>query len=290
VPMGPIKLTASTWDGHHGAVRYLQLTPETAPVTLTLGTGVPLNHALSGDNGFVFSVTSTGSLRQGAPAAVPASDWPFDYTYEASTNDDYFCCADIAGVSLDGRHLTFGPLAQDALLQTRKVFVPQSGAFVRFLEILENPLAVPVKATVQMWSPLGPNASRTKVAVAPGDTGSTYLVLDDTFGGRTPTAPAVAHVTGGTGAVAPKTVFTWAPKSGESNYAEYQWTVMVPPNGKVAIMHFGVARQPNDTPGAEAQAFSLVNLTDPEALAGMTDAEKAAVKNFIIPVPPGGGQ
>ena len=290
VPVGPIKLTASTWDGTQGAVRYLQWTPTTPPVTLTLGSGVPLSHALTGDNGFVFSVTSTGSVRQGAPAAVPASDWPFDYTYEASTNDDYFCCADIAGLSLDGRHLTFGPLAQDALLQTRKVFVPQSGAFVRFLEILENPLAVPVKATVQMWSPLRPSASRTKVAVSPGDTGNTYLVLDDTFGGRTPTAPAVAHVAGGTGAVAAKTVFTWAPKSGESNYAEYQWTVTVPPNGKVAIMHFGVARQPNDTPGAQAQAFSLVNLTDPEALAGMTDAEKAAVKNFIIPAPGGGGQ
>jgi hypothetical protein len=86
-----------------------------------------------------------------------------------------------------------------------------------------------------------------------------------------------------------KTVFTQTPKSGEDNYTEYQWTVTVPPNGKVAIMHFSVVRLPNDTPGVQSQAVSLVNLTDPEALAGMTADEKAAVKNFIIPAQPGGG-
>jgi hypothetical protein len=140
-----------------------------------------------------------------------------------------------------------------------------------------------------LGSGLRPSAARTMGAVAPGETGNTYLVLDDTFNGRTPTSPAVAHVTGGTGSVAAKTVFTSKPVSGEDSYAEYQWTVVVPPNGKVALLHFGVVRPPSDTSGAQAQAFSLVNLTDPDALSGLTEAEKALIRNFVIPAQPGGG-
>ena len=47
-------------------------------------------------------------------------------------------------------------------------------------------------------------------------------------------------------------------------------------------MHFAVQREPADSAGAAAQAMSLVNLTDPHALDGMTAAEKAQVVNFKI--------
>ena len=47
-------------------------------------------------------------------------------------------------------------------------------------------------------------------------------------------------------------------------------------------MHFAVQRDPADIAGAEAQAQALVNLTDPNALAGMTPAEKALVVNFKV--------
>jgi hypothetical protein len=48
-------------------------------------------------------------------------------------------------------------------------------------------------------------------------------------------------------------------------------------------MHFGVQRPPSDLTGTKAQAVSLVNLTDPNELTGMSAAEKAAVANFVIP-------
>jgi hypothetical protein len=48
-------------------------------------------------------------------------------------------------------------------------------------------------------------------------------------------------------------------------------------------MHFAVQRPPTDLAGTKAQATSLVNLTDPNALTGMSAAEKAAVANFVIP-------
>ena len=40
---------------------------------------------------------------------------------------------------------------------------------------------------------------------------------------------------------------------------------------------------PSDLIGTKVQASSLVNLTDPNALTGMSAAEKAAVANFVIP-------
>jgi hypothetical protein len=50
-------------------------------------------------------------------------------------------------------------------------------------------------------------------------------------------------------------------------------------------MHFAVQRAPTDRAGADAQAVSIVNLTDANALNGLTAAEKAAIRNFIVPIP-----
>ena len=47
-------------------------------------------------------------------------------------------------------------------------------------------------------------------------------------------------------------------------------------------MHFAVQRDPSDAAGAQTQAQALVNLADPNALAGMTPAEKLQVVNFQI--------
>jgi hypothetical protein len=48
-------------------------------------------------------------------------------------------------------------------------------------------------------------------------------------------------------------------------------------------MHFGVQRPPSDLAGTKSQAAALVNLTDPNAVSGMSAAQKAAVANFVIP-------
>ena len=62
----------------------------------------------------------------------------------------------------------------------------------------------------------------------------------------------------------------------------YRWIVTIPAGESVTLMHFAVQRDPTDTAGAEAQAQGLVNLSDPNALAGMTAAEKLRVVNFRI--------
>jgi hypothetical protein len=64
----------------------------------------------------------------------------------------------------------------------------------------------------------------------------------------------------------------------------YAWQVTVPAGGTVILMHFAVQREPYDRADAQAQAESLRDLIDPEALVGMTAEEAAAVVNFSVPV------
>jgi hypothetical protein len=48
-------------------------------------------------------------------------------------------------------------------------------------------------------------------------------------------------------------------------------------------MHFTAQRAAADTAGARAQAQALATLSDPNALAFMTPADKARVVNFVVP-------
>jgi hypothetical protein len=290
VPLGFVKIVGYDESYREFGVTYLQLAAGGgAGITVTFGTGGATDYSLTDDAGTLIKISSDGSLTNGVPAAEPSTNRPYNFTYSSSFTEGSFCCDYIGGLSLGGRQLSLGPLQVPDLFQTRKIFVPQSGGFVRYLEILENTLAVPVTTTLEVSAPLRPTASRTSVAVPPGDTGNTYLLLADTFGGRTPTAPVVGHVFAGTGAVPARAAMSAVPVSGSANSSRYKWSVTVPANGKVILMHFGVLAAPTDTAGAQSRAIALVNLSDPEALAGMTPEEKAAVRNFIISTPPGGG-
>lgn len=57
----------------------------------------------------------------------------------------------------------------------------------------------------------------------------------------------------------------------------------VPAGQTVMLMHFAIQRDSTDTTGATAQAITLANLSDSDALTGMTLVEKAQVLNFNIP-------
>jgi hypothetical protein len=71
-------------------------------------------------------------------------------------------------------------------------------------------------------------------------------------------------------------------KGDGSNILAYRYVVTVPPQQRVAILHYTLQRNPNDAAGAQSQAQSLVALTDPRALEGLSAAEKAMIVNFVI--------
>jgi hypothetical protein len=195
-------------------------------------------------------------------------------------NGDYYCCAWDAGLEQNGRQLRLGPLVTDSVAASRSVFVPPSGGFARYLEVLYNPLPFPQTITVYIGA--YPNTgSATRWVVSPVSTGYTYAVSDHSWN-RQPTRASLGYVMAGTGQVPVPVTAAEFYGNGNRDFA-FQYTVTVPPSQSVAVLHYALQRHPGDAASAQAAAEALVNLTDPNALAGLSDAEKAMIVNFKIP-------
>ena len=144
------------------------------------------------------------------------------------------------------------------------------------LEEIQNPGPSTVVVSLTISGNLGSD-NNTRIVVAPAQTNFTYAITDQT---GICCDPLLAHVfAGATSTLVPTAQFIQT-----NDEPFYRWDNVSIPAGQTAIlMHFAVQRPPSDLTGTKAQAASLVNLTDPNALSGMSAAEKAAVANFIIP-------
>src|SRR5262249_7337339 len=147
--------------------------------------------------------------------------------------------------------------------------------FARYLEVFQNPNDFPYTIPVTVSAVLG-SGTDTRVYVAPSANGNTYAVTDSNGLSST---PALGHVLAGSNAAVPVSSTHFV--AGDGNISA-QWTITVPPGQTVMLMHFAIQRDSADAAGANAQAQALVNLTDPNALTGMSDTEKAQVLNFRI--------
>jgi hypothetical protein len=177
-------------------------------------------------------------------------------------------------LELNGRQVVLGPEPMTDLLVTRKILVPSAGGFARYMEILSNPTAVPVTATVRVSGYFG--YGDTNVVVAPADTQNTYAVtleggcctpaIGDVFSGMNPptAVSAVQFITG-------------------NDFNSYQWQVTIPANATVIFVHFTLQRDHAGSSTATAAAEALRDLTDQNALTGLTPAEKAEIQNFVVP-------
>jgi len=143
---------------------------------------------------------------------------------------------------------------------------------VRMLDSVTNPTASDVTVTMVVAATL-PSSTSTHVVVAPGPS-TPYAVTD---GGA---KPALAHVFGGAGAaVSPSAVHV---VDGDPRLS-YAWTVTIPPGQTISVMHFSAQRDVADRAGAAATADALSMLTDVNALAGLTNEERARIINFRVP-------
>ena len=158
----------------------------------------------------------------------------------------------------------------------RKLFVPSTGGFARYLEILSNSGTIAQTVTVTAAGYLGSETS-TRVVVAPSDNENTFAVTDQD---GLCCDPTLAHVFAGPGAAVGASAVQFI--AGDY-YIQYAWEVTIPAGETRVLMHFAVQRDLPDTSGATTQAQALRSLTDPSALAGMSAAERAAVVNFVVP-------
>jgi hypothetical protein len=249
-------------------------------LNVTQGTAASCVGALAGTDGFKYDSSCSAALRSGGMVNGSTAA-PYQGAYSLRIDGGTPSTFEATQVEMNGQQLVYGPTELSGVLATRRLFVPVSGGFARFLDTITNPSGVPVTLDVQIEGTL---AGIVGVIVDPSTTGNTYAVTQATgstgdAGSGSQNLPALAHVFGGPAATAPVSAVAFQPLIGTSLY---RWTVTIPAGQAVTLMHFAVQRAPFDTGNATTQAQALVNLTDPNALSGMTAADKAQVVNFKI--------
>jgi hypothetical protein len=168
---------------------------------------------------------------------------------------------------------------------TRKVFVPRAGYFARYLELLRNPTEAPITVDLRVLS----HPSGAGLAVESTSSGDTAVDVSDPATadrwvafGRTE-AHGLAFVFDGPDAAARAGAVTLSMHATSPTFGRFSclWPgLTIEPGATVAILHFGV--QQLSRAAAVASAERLVQLP-PEALAGLTEEELAAVRNFALP-------
>jgi hypothetical protein len=273
---GPLRVTALRTSDllNAGAAEATLDAGGTVVVNVTLGNAVyaPARMPLPAASGFVYKVECDGSIAAGGTidGRLPS---PYSSKSYSMTIDGAAPGCRVSLLLEDNRQqVVAGPESDGRVRVTRKTFVPAAGSFVRMVDSVTNPTASDITITMLVAATL-PSSTSTHVVVAPA-AASPYAVTDG--GGK----PALAHVFGGNGAaVSPSSVHV---ADGDSRLS-YGWTVTIPAGQTISVMHFSEQHDVSDSAGAAAAAQALSALTVPDALAGLTNEERARIINFRVP-------
>ncbi len=236
------------------------------PQTLVDGNGTAFRF---NSGGRVYTTTQNSSHQRFHPRAWSGTD----------SGENY---ADVADVAAGGRQFALPyRVASDAsaiagLFHTRSIFVPADGYFVRFVETYENRSTTPLTFDVSIDSLILAAWNHTVKATSSGDAvlqaGDQWVVTGSSGTRR------YGHVFAGAGGTQPTTTGS----EGTSSTLTSRWTSLtLQPGQRVAFLHFGAEHRDQ---AAATGAVSRLAQLPPEALAGLTDEDRAAIVNFVVPV------
>ena len=285
----------------------IQLSISQLPINLTQ------NHTLYDGNNFPWDIAANGAIGDG-----------FEYTFAGDFSDNVgamnlnvivnsstnpFTGNTSGMVAQAGQEIDI--LQQDlaGLNVTRKVYVPATGYFTRYLDIVSNPGTTPITIGVQYTSNIRPTNTAFPGVLATSSGSSSPTNLDDwmtvgddkdedatqTFSRANFVIPELAFVYQGPSApmqatsanfsLLPVDIVTQIFAGGNSEIGQVQSefdNITIPPGGSVAFLNF-VAQQTSRA-GALATAQRLVQLPS-EALAGISSSELTEIENFAQPNP-----
>jgi hypothetical protein len=243
---------------------------QTTSVQATAGGAASRPSFTSG--GVQFGANYAGLLTS---ASLPSLGNPFSYSYAVDVNGySYSPNADLVRVASPGTQIEAGPGGEwQPLIVQRKLASPGNKRWVRMIDVVRNPTAVPLPVSVWVNSNVADLGMRT----APSATGNRYAITGPSAGVN---RPLVGHVFAGAGSPRVRAGTELVP--GGSGFS-YVWATVIPPGGTVEFMHYSIVWDPSDLAGLQAQAQALVDLTDSDALFGLSDEEKARVLNFNLP-------
>jgi hypothetical protein len=168
-----------------------------------------------------------------------------------------------------------GPFANNGpAYVTRRVWTPPSGQFARYLEVFSNDTAVPVTVHPTLEAH-GTSIDRTETVPSPTSGGS--LVYANNGADRAVFGLAFA---GPDAPVKPEIGYNGFDDNIWFNEPRVRASFTIPPFSKASLLHFVVLGAPGDGAAVSARTAALVDLTHPNALAGLTSAELATIVNY----------
>lgn len=233
-------------------------------------------------NNFTYDIESQASLEYGTNYAYDGAEYlnltdsnGTSYGFGTGANQVYIYELNNRGVSIQNSGLA-------DLTVTRKVYVPSTGYFARYLEVLTNPGASPITVSVSLLSDFGYYYGAALLANSNGtatvDPTTQWLVNGPVSASEAYPAgsPVVAEVIAGPGAAQ-----QLASASYGNGSLTYQWSnVTVQPGASVIFMHFTSQQA---TSVASVATAERLNALPPEALEGLTVDEIPEIVNFQVP-------
>ncbi|OGB21129.1 MAG: hypothetical protein A3I66_10075 [Burkholderiales bacterium RIFCSPLOWO2_02_FULL_57_36] len=268
VPAGDFRLVANS-GGIAGFVDGTAVADTALTLNVTIGGAVVLPHIFSGTDTSRYDVYCDGRLSDGGFANRGDA---YDGAYYLKVNGNSFPCNSVAPLSNGGREVLIGPNIMENLQVSRRVYVPTSGGYARYLDTLSNPTASDITIAVKVDGNLGSD-SGTRLIVSPTQSGGRYAVTTDQG-----YDPALAHVFASTGAPLTGTQMFNPP----NDQFSYDWNVTIPAGGTVSLLHFAVQRAASDATAAQAQAEALSTMTQSGMFEGLSSADRANIKNFVV--------
>jgi hypothetical protein len=208
---------------------------------------------LTTSGGFLFDVaeTTTGQLSNGTIDA-------YDNAYILQVNVSTYSAAGVAPtMTLSGRQMVMAERVMGALRVQRLVYVPASGGdYARYLDVVSNPSAAPVLATVRISGNLGSQPTTVTSGTSSGDltvsTADNWFATDDATDGTGD--PSTAHVLQGGGTA--RVSATMVSLVGDQFFWEF--STMVPAGGRVCFLTFAIQEMTRAASIAEANRLAAL--------------------------------
>src|SRR5215471_18141364 len=278
VQVGKIQVAANQNFRVFGIADGTLTASQPATINVTLGNAIDDFIELDGSNGTFFEFFCDGDMDSGfldRHLSGPYSDGGF---LNIDGDSFAFPCVESARTELNGRQYVIGPAQIAGVSVTRKAFVPASGNFARFLEVLSNPGTSPITVSVGQET-FFEAFNGLNFLVTPQQTNNTYFIADVSNAQCCNFANA-AEIFAGPNAPTPLSSFNFF--RGNEDIVWHWSQITIQPGQTAIFMHFSVQHDPADPDGMQAQAQALVNLTDPDSLTGLSPQEQAEIVNFNI--------
>lgn len=181
--------------------------------------------------------------------------------------------------SCANRQYIFPNFTTNGIRIQRRVYVPATDSFARWLNSFTNTTGAPITFNMITGNNLGSDSSTVIVTSSSGNAGAevadTWVTTFQNYSGTTSSDPRLGHVFRGPGASIGLTNISFV--NGNDN-PFWTYTLTVAPGATAIIMNFAAA-QPSKA-AAAAKATQLAGLAIPAATACMSGTELSQVANF----------